>query len=1001
VGGTYRITAVVTDANGRTNQSQFDRWVSGGQLRPTRNVEQEKVTLIPDKESYQPGDTARILVQSPFSPGEGLLTVARSGILYTQRFTLSEGSAILEVPILEEHIPNLNIQVDIAGSAARLDDAGEVLAEAPPRPAFATAQLNLPIPPLERTLSVEVTPAEPELEPGTETSIQVVVRDASGSVVPGAEVALVVVDEAVLALSGYRISDPIDVFYYDRPSGLLSSYIRSSIVLINPNDAAETQNKSAQREMEMPAAAPAPAMDMAVGEAAPMEAMATMTVEGRGGEQSAAPDITVRTDFNPLAAFSPAVRTGADGSAQVSLKLPDNLTRYRVVAVAVQEGSAFGLTESNLTARLPLMVRPSAPRFLNFGDVFELPIVLQNQTDEDMSVEVVVDAANLNLTGSSGVRVDVPARDRVEVRFPAAADKAGTARLMVAAVSGDYVDAARVELPVYTPATSEAFATYGVVDEGAVAQPVASPTGVFPQYGGLEIQTSSTALQALTDAVLYLVQYPFDCTEQIASRILAVSALRDVLTAFQAEGLPSPAELEAAVARDIEMLRGLQNADGGFPNWRRGEPSIPFNSIHVGYALQMAQSKGFTVPAEMQSSLLEHLRQIENYYPSYYSADTRRTLSSYALFVRHTSGDRDPAKAQRIIKEAGLEKLSLDAVGWLWPVLQDATGTQEDLAAIRRLVNFRAVETAGAANFTTSYDDQNYLLLGSDRRTDAILLNALMLDSPQHDLIPKVVNGLLAHRTRGRWGSTQENVFVLLALDRYFNTYEAQTPDFVAQVWLGEDYAGGHEYRGRTTERHETVIPMSFLVEGEGTRSLLLNKEGDGRLYYRLGLRYAPTDLTLDPIDMGFIVQRVYEAVDDPEDVSQDSDGIWHIKAGASVRVKVKMVADNRRYHVALVDPLPAGLEIVNPELAVTGSIEPGAPEQFKYGWWWNWFEHQNLRDERAEAFTTLLWEGIYEYTYLARATTPGTFVVPPARAEEMYSPEVFGRSGSDWVVVK
>jgi alpha-2-macroglobulin len=415
----------------------------------------------------------------------------------------------------------------------------------------------------------------------------------------------------------------------------------------------------------------------------------------------------------------------------------------------------------------------------------------------------------------------------------------------------------------------------------------------------------------------------------------------------------------------------------------------------------MAQSKGFTVPAEMQSSLLEHLRQIENYYPSYYNADTRRTLSSYALFVRHTSGDRDPAKAQRIIKEAGLEKLSLDAVGWLWPVLQDATGTQEDLAAIRRLVNFRAVETAGAANFTTSYDDQNYLLLGSDRRTDAILLNALMLDSPQHDLIPKVVNGLLAHRTRGRWGSTQENVFVLLALDRYFNTYEAQTPDFVAQVWLGEDYAGGHEYRGRTTERHETVIPMSFLVEGEGTRSLLLNKEGDGRLYYRLGLRYAPTDLTLDPIDMGFIVQRVYEAVDDPEDVTQDSDGIWHIKAGASVRVKVKMVADNRRYHVALVDPLPAGLEIVNPELAVTGSIEPGAPEQFKYGWWWNWFEHQNLRDERAEAFTTLLWEGIYEYTYLARATTPGTFVVPPARAEEMYSPEVFGRSGSDWVVVK
>jgi alpha-2-macroglobulin len=415
-----------------------------------------------------------------------------------------------------------------------------------------------------------------------------------------------------------------------------------------------------------------------------------------------------------------------------------------------------------------------------------------------MSVEVLVQATNLELTGSAGVRVEVPARDRVEVRFPASAVKAGTVRLMIAAVSGDYVDAARVELPVYTPATSEAFATYGVVDSGAIAQPVGQLTGVFPQYGGLEIQTSSTAVQALTDAVLYLVEYPFDSTEQIASRILAVAALRDVLTAFQAEGLPAPAELEAAVLRDIELLRGLQNADGGFPYWRRGEPSIPFNSIHVGHALQMAQVKGFSVPAEMQSNLLAHLRNIENYYPSYYSQDTRRTLSSYAVFVRHASGDRDPAKAQRILTEAGLEKLSLDAIGWLWPVLQDATGTQEDLAAIRRHVNFRAVETAGAANFTTSYDDQNYLLLGSDRRTDAILLNALMTDNPQHDLIPKVVNGLLAHRTRGRWGNTQENVFVLLALDRYFNTYESQTPDFVAQLWLGEDYAGGHEYRGRT-----------------------------------------------------------------------------------------------------------------------------------------------------------------------------------------------------------
>ena len=154
---------------------------------------------------------------------------------------------------------------------------------------------------------------------------------------------------------------------------------------------------------------------------------------------------------------------------------------------------------------------------------------------------------------------------------------------------------------------------------------------------------------------------------------------------------------------------------------------------------------------------------------------------------------------------------------------------------------------------------------------------------------------------------------------------------------------------------------------------------------------------------MGFAVQRVYEAVDDPEDVWRDEDGVWHIKAGARVRVRVTMVARNRRYYVALVDPLPAGLEIINPALAVSESVpdDPNDSSSGGWWWWWRWYQYQNLRDERAEAFTSLLWEGTYEYSYVARATTPGRFVVPPAKAEEMYSPEVFGRSAGDIVVVE
>lgn len=274
---------------------------------------------------------------------------------------------------------------------------------------------------------------------------------------------------------------------------------------------------------------------------------------------------------------------------------------------------------------------------------------------------------------------------------------------------------------------------------------------------------------------------------------------------------------------------------------------------------------------------------------------------------------------------------------------------------------------------------------------------------PKSDLIPKVVNGLLAHRTAGHWNNTQENAFVLLALDRYFNTFEAQTPDFVARFWLGDTYAGEHKYAGRTTNQDVTTLPMAYLAEqGSKEQNLVISKEGAGRLYYRLGLRYAPSDLNQKALDMGFVVQRSYEAVDKPDDVTRDKNGVWHIKAGARVRVRLNMVATNRRYHVALTDPLPAGLEIINPALAVAENI-PQDPTNSNNGWWWwgSWFEHQNLRDERAEAFTTLLWDGVYNYSYVARATTPGQFVVPPAKAEEMYSPEVFGRSASDQVIVE
>ncbi len=310
--------------------------------------------------------------------------------------------------------------------------------------------------------------------------------------------------------------------------------------------------------------------------------------------------------------------------------------------------------------------------------------------------------------------------------------------------------------------------------------------------------------------------------------------------------------------------------------------------------------------------------------------------------------------------------------------------------------------------FTTGIsDDGANVTLASDRRTDGLILDALLAERPDDDLVAKVVRGLQASQgPSGRWANVQENAFILLALRHYFDAYEAADPDFVARVWIGERYAGDQTFAGRSTATNVIAIPTADVIAG-GDATVTVDREGAGRLYYRIGLRTAPTSLDLAALDRGFVVARSYEAVDDPADVTRDADGTWRVRPGARVRVRLTMVAESQRAHVALIDPLPAGLEIVNPSLATAQDAPPpsadeggGGPDVMASWWWGSWFDHQNLRDDRAEAFAGYLPAGVYDYSYIAQATTPGEFVVPPTRAEEIYSPETFGRAATDRLVV-
>lgn len=1015
-GGSWQIEATITDEEGRRWHSADRVWIAGGEPLPqAEGVDVQQVVLTPDAETYQPGDTAKILVTAPFAPADARISWHRSGIVHTETRRLETASTTIEVPIEAGMTPDLTVQVAVSGTRTRDGDR-----EAP---IYGFGSVTLAIPPTFRALDVEVRPAATEVSPGERTSVSVIVTH-DGEPVRNAQVAVVMVDEAVLALTNTRITDPLVTFHPARGAGSREvrtwGWIRLAQPLPTPErdnddgvmlEAEGTELGGAMDEvstrgavMRKSPSAPAPMADMAM---AVTGAKAPAPPTEPGG-----PPIAVRSDFRADAVWVPAATTDAYGKVQIPVHMPDSLTRYRLTAVAVDEGRHFGLGETTLTSRLPLQVRPSLPRFLNVGDQAELPFLVHNRTSAELTVELAVQADNITMARGDrdGAVVVVPPDDRVEVRFSGTTLDAGEIVLQAAAATARHADAAQARFPVLTPATREGFATYGELSgaDGTVAvkQALHVPDDVWPQFGGLDISTSTTRLSALTDAVIAIHDYPFGCSEQLGSRVLTTAALREVLDAFDAEGLPDKARLDQEVGQDLEELARRRNRDGGWPWWQRGRPSDAFLTLHVTHALWRAKDAGFDVDTSLLADALRRADDDERFLPPWVSEQTRQVVRAYAVYVQELGGLKPDALARRVWRDAGTD-LPLTALGWILPTL-DRLGDTAAVAAIEDHLTDRVTETARTAQFTTSWSEaEAAVILHGDRRTDGVLLETWLRVWPEQDRLPgKLVEGLLGGRSKGHWGSTQDNAWVLLALQKYFRVKEAVPPDLVARAWVGQALVAEHAFRGRTTEQASVRVPLSWLVQGRATDDLVVAREGKGRMYWRLGLRYAPKDLMLPPAEHGFSVQRTYEAIDDPEDVRQESDGTWVVKAGARVRVRLWMNAPARRYHVALVDPLPAGFEPLDPALVGTQDTPPGTAEPsmdiWNRGWWWGpWYEHENLRDDRVEAFARTVWPGVHTYSYTARATTPGRYTAMPTRAEEMYSPETFGRAKTEKVVVE
>ena len=731
----------------------------------------------------------------------------------------------------------------------------------------------------------------------------------------------------------------------------------------------------------------------------------SLAIEGR----DVPPVIELRTRFATTPLFAGLLTTGADGVARTTLELPDNLTRYRLIALAANAGDCFGSADAAVTVRKPLLLQPALPRFVYPGDRFEASVTVHNETGHDADVTIMARCAGARIDGSDRRTVRLGAGEKRELLFPMLPERPGTLRVQFGAVAEApgaprETDAVELAVPVLVPASTEAFATYGVTEE-TFAQPLQPPEGVL-DWGGLDVELSSTALVGLHDAADSILEYPWECLEQTASRLRVLAALRDIGPDFGLRGLTSRDAIDASAAAAIRRLAALQDGNGGFRAWPEAYRTFLFDGAYAVQALLEAKRAGFPVADQMLERGLGFVRGRLASPVRDFGEDQDLVAQALGVLVLSQAGRPAPPNLERLYDRRA--DLPLYAQAWLLQAAHHVSPTDRRAIELRRVLENAAVETPAGVHFAEDHAEGLRMIHHSARETDAAALDALVRIDPQHPLLPKIARSLMQARVAGHWGSTYADAAVLVAIRATYDATEGAPPSFRASVWVGAQTTGQTTFEGRTLRVVEQHIPIAAL-RASGPRDVVLGVQGQGRLYYRLGLRTIPEGTELPPEEQGFAVARAYEAIDDPADVRVDADGTSRIRAGAVVRVRVTVVVPDDRFHVVLDDPLPAGLEAVNLRLSTSARETYGGAVERRVSdaaFWTHWyalfaFDHLEMRDERVAAFADSLPAGVYEYTYLARATTPGRFLVPPARAEEMYAPELFGRSATAHVRIE
>jgi alpha-2-macroglobulin len=953
--GTLKFVVETTDELGRVARANRFMWVTGSGYVRWRVRNDDVFELIADREQYEPGDVAEVLVPTSYPGSIALVTIERGHIISRETRIITSASEALSIPIVDRHVPNVFVSVVIYRPPTDAD----------PVPRYQVGYVELPVSTDSRKLVVNVTPAEGRARPGDTIRYEVHVTDLDG-VGREAELSIAVVDEAVLSLADEVGPDGLRAFWFERGLGVRTGS-SLSVSVDRTND--------------------------------------VISEPEEGGKGGGSDSDALRSEFRNTAFWSAQVKTDANGRATIDVPLPDNLTTWRTSVRAISGDTMVGDGIVELLVTKPMLARPALPRFLRVGDQFSIRVLVRNGTEQSQDITVALDVDGLEVGDAVDQTRSVAAGESLAFVWPASATIEGEAQVRFTAVGAGYTDAVEITLPVLLDTTPEATATGGVVIDQSQIEAVYLPDYALTDDGRLEVDVQAS-LTGVLSRELYHFAIPLDCgrrcelPDRIASRVVATVS---VLAAQ--EGSPS-----IITRGDIGELIFRQRSDGGW-SWCTGTcPSDPAVTAWVLIALAEARDAGLDVDSGVFGSanlfLSRELRRATDV-----EADDDASWRAMMQYALTRAGWYSTSSSLRALFEQERDQLHNWGRAYLLLALIEAD-EEANHEAIRALINDLSVDAISSANGSHWEDPPANDYMQNDLVTATLVLRALVAAEPEHPLIEETVRWLVVARSAERWKQLHERAQALDALGAYAELTGELLGDYDYLVELdGQEILSG-EFRpiaGRNTD--EVDVSLDLLTLGGFSRlSFDRDTAAPGRLYYALNLRYRTPAKDVESLSRGITVAREYTLLDAP------GEPISSAPLGEVVRIRLTVMSDSDRKFVTVEDALPAGLEPIDPTLKTVpldlieqlegervAAVTENAPSYAApwFAWYLNPWRQVQVRDERLQLFAYRLPRGVHEYVFFARATTPGDFFVAPAVAQEEFFPEVFGRSDSSNFIVE